>query len=75
MRLDRAVLALGLAALAGGCNIPPVQSGINPVNGCALDTDCPNGYHCQTGACQIFPRTCVIDGQCDPGQSCQAPAG
>ncbi len=66
--------ALAAALLAVGCNIPPVQSGINLVNGCALDTDCPGGYHCQTGACQLLPRTCAIDAQCDPGQSCQLPA-
>ena len=65
-----------LALLVGvGCNIPPVQSGFNLVNGCALDTDCPDGYHCQTGACQQSPRSCVLDEQCDPGQSCQQPAG
>lgn len=67
-----ALAALASATLAAGCSIPPVQSGINPVNGCALDTDCPDGYHCETGACQLLPRSCVLDVQCDPGQSCQA---
>jgi hypothetical protein len=68
------IAAVVLAAVAPGCSIPPVQSGINPVNGCELDTDCPDGYHCQAGACQLLPRTCVITAQCDPGQSCQTPA-
>jgi hypothetical protein len=69
-----AVTAAVTALTSAGCSVPPVQSGINPVNGCVLDTDCPDGYHCQTGACQLLPRTCAIDVQCDPGQSCQLPA-
>ncbi len=60
--------------------IPPVQQGVNPIDGCTLDTDCPTGYHCAQGsggaltgnACQLFPRGCRIDAQCDPGQSCQS---
>lgn len=60
--------------------VPPVQSGVNPIDGCVQDADCPSGYHCApatgdalTGnACQLFPRACSIDAQCDPGQSCQS---
>ena len=58
-------------ALAAACSIPPVQTGVNPVNGCATDGDCPKGYHCAAGACQLMPRTCKVDPQCDQGQSCQ----
>ncbi len=60
-----------IAALLLGCSAPPVQSGINPVDGCATDQDCPRGYHCAGGGCQLFPRPCLVDPQCDPGQSCQ----
>ncbi|MHB8417675.1 MAG: Dickkopf N-terminal cysteine-rich domain-containing protein [Myxococcales bacterium] len=66
------------AVLFAAC-IPPVQSGVNPIDGCVLDTDCPAGYHCAQGsggaltgnACQLFPRSCRVDQQCDQGQSCQ----
>ncbi|HUB09884.1 MAG TPA: Dickkopf N-terminal cysteine-rich domain-containing protein [Myxococcales bacterium] len=72
-------LALATLALLAAC-IPPVQQGVNPIDGCVLDTDCPTGYHCAPGigdaltgnACQLFPRPCRIDAQCDPGQSCQS---
>ncbi len=60
-------LTLGLTA----CLEPPVENGVNPVEGCVHDGDCPQGFHCAGGACQIAPRPCTIDPQCDPGQTCQ----
>ncbi|MHB1845153.1 MAG: hypothetical protein ACYCWW_10000 [Deltaproteobacteria bacterium] len=65
--------ALALAALLAqaACLEPAVESGVNPVEGCVQDTDCPQGFHCAGGACQLAPRPCKIDAQCDPGQTCQ----
>ena len=37
---------------------------------CTTDDDCPRGYVCVAGVCQIVPE-CTDDSQCPSGYACQ----
>ena len=70
----RALLLAGLA-LAGGCVVPLVNEGQNPITGCAYDYQCPTGSVCQDGGCLFTVRLCMGDAQCDPGERCSQMLG
>jgi len=65
----RAVHA-ALLSLLSACAISNVRDGQNPLTSCARDGDCPGGLHCDLGSCQVLPRSCAVDDECDSGQRC-----
>lgn len=52
--------------------VPTVQSGINPIVSCQVDSDCQDHFICQGGGCQANQRTCATNADCLLGESCQA---
>jgi hypothetical protein len=69
MRGGTAAGALLLAITA--CAVSGVNQGQNLVAACGTDLDCPPGFHCNAGGCQILPRLCARDAECDSGQRCR----
>ena len=59
------------AALFAACVPGPVDTGAAPGEGCSRSAQCPNGFYCVEGACQLIPpSSCASDRDCAGGMKC-----